>query len=82
MRVDILTIFPGIFGSPLRESLLGKAIDAGILDVRIHDIRDFAEGPHQQVDDTSFGGGPGVSSPRPESEKSCDASRSRTSGRG
>ena len=40
LRVDVLTIFPGIFKSPLRETLLGKAIDAGILDVRIHDIRD------------------------------------------
>ncbi len=60
MRVDVLTIFPGIFASPLRESLLGKGITAGILDVRVHDIRDFAEGPHRQVDDSSFGGGPGM----------------------
>ena len=60
MRVDIFTIFPGIFESPLRESLLGRAIDAGILDVRIHDIRDFTDDRHRQVDDEPFGGGPGM----------------------
>jgi tRNA (guanine37-N1)-methyltransferase len=59
MRVDILTIFPGIFESPLRESLLGKAIENGLLDVRVHDLRDHAE-DRRQVDDTSFGGGPGM----------------------
>lgn len=60
MRVDIFTIFPGIFESPLRESLLGRAIEAGILDVRIHDIRDFTVDKHRQVDDEPFGGGPGM----------------------
>ena len=60
MRVDIFTIFPGIFESPLRESLLGRAIDAGILDVRIHDIREFTDDRHRQVDDEPFGGGPGM----------------------
>jgi tRNA (guanine37-N1)-methyltransferase len=60
LRVDILTIFPGIFGSALGESLLGRAIHDGILDVRIHDIRDFAEDAHRQVDDEPFGGGPGM----------------------
>ena len=60
MRIDALTIFPGIFESPLRESLLGKAIEAGILDVRVHDIRDFTTDRHRQVDDESYGGGPGM----------------------
>ena len=60
MRVDIFTIFPGIFESPLRESLLGRAIDTGILDVRVHDVRDFASDKHRQVDDESYGGGPGM----------------------
>ena len=60
MRVDILTIFPGIFEGPLRESLLGRAVAAGTVDVGIHDIRAHAEGPHLQVDDASFGGGPGM----------------------
>jgi tRNA (guanine37-N1)-methyltransferase len=60
VRVDILTIFPGIFDGPLRESLLGKAIAAGILDVRLHDIREHSDDPHRKVDDTGFGGGPGM----------------------
>jgi tRNA (guanine37-N1)-methyltransferase len=60
MRIDVLTIFPRIFEGPLRESLLGKAIAGGILDVRIHDIRDHTTDRHRQVDDYSFGGGPGM----------------------
>ena len=60
MRVDVLTIFPSIFESPLRESLLGKAIDAGTLDVRVHDVRDHTTDRHRQVDDESYGGGPGM----------------------
>jgi tRNA (guanine37-N1)-methyltransferase len=62
MRVDIFTIFPGILGAPLRESLLGKAIQAGIVDVSVHDLRAFADpsDPHRGIDDASFGGGPGM----------------------
>ena len=60
MRVDVLTIFPGIFDGPLREGLLGRAIDTGLVEVRLHDLRDFTEDRHRQVDDTSFGGGPGM----------------------
>lgn len=60
MRVDVLTIFPSIFESPLRESLLGKAIEAGTLDVRVHDVRDHTTDRHRQVDDESYGGGPGM----------------------
>ena len=60
MRIDVLTIFPEIMEGPLRHSLLGKAIDAGIIDVRVHDIRDHAGGSHRQVDDEPFGGGPGM----------------------
>jgi tRNA (guanine37-N1)-methyltransferase len=60
MRIDVLTIFPGVFEGPLRESLVGKAIEAGILDVRVHDIREHATDRHRQVDDYSFGGGPGM----------------------
>jgi len=60
VRIDILTIFPGVFESPLRESLLGKAIEAGVLEVRVHDIRDSATDKHRQVDDESYGGGPGM----------------------
>jgi tRNA (guanine37-N1)-methyltransferase len=60
MRVDILTLFPGIFGSPLRQSLLGRAIEAGVVDVRVHDIREQAHDRHRTVDDYGFGGGPGM----------------------
>jgi tRNA (guanine37-N1)-methyltransferase len=60
MRIDILTIFPGIFEGPLRESLLGKGISSGVIDVRVHDIRDFTTDRHRQVDDVPFGGGPGM----------------------
>ena len=60
MRIDIVTIFPGIFESPLRESLLGRAIGAGLLDVRVHDLRDSTSDKHRQVDDESYGGGPGM----------------------
>ena len=60
MRIDVLTIFPGIFQTPLRESLLGKAIKAGVLDVRVHDIRDSTTDKHRSVDDESYGGGPGM----------------------
>ena len=60
MRIDVVTIFPGIFESPLRESLLGRAIEAGLLDVRVHDLRDSTSDRHRQVDDEPYGGGPGM----------------------
>jgi tRNA (guanine37-N1)-methyltransferase len=60
VRIDIFTIFPGIFRSPLAESLLGKAIASGILDVRVHDLRKWSTDPHRSVDDEPFGGGPGM----------------------
>jgi tRNA (guanine37-N1)-methyltransferase len=60
VRIDVVTIFPGIFESPLRESLLGRAIEAGLLDVRVHDLRDSTSDRHRQVDDESYGGGPGM----------------------
>jgi tRNA (guanine37-N1)-methyltransferase len=60
VRVDIVTIFPRIFETPLRESLLGRAVANGLLDVRVHDLRDFASGPQRQVDDEPYGGGPGM----------------------
>ncbi|MCJ7832507.1 MAG: tRNA (guanosine(37)-N1)-methyltransferase TrmD, partial [Actinobacteria bacterium] len=60
MRIDVLAIFPEIFDSPLGASLLGKAIEQGIAQVEIHDIRDHTTDKHRQVDDESFGGGPGM----------------------
>jgi tRNA (guanine37-N1)-methyltransferase len=60
VRVDVVTIFPEIVAGPLAGSLLGKAIANGVLDVRVHDLRDFATDRHRQVDDEPFGGGPGM----------------------
>jgi tRNA (guanine37-N1)-methyltransferase len=60
MRIDIFTIFPGMLEAPLRESLLGKARERGLIEVAVHDIRDYAEGRHLQTDDSPFGGGPGM----------------------
>jgi tRNA (guanine37-N1)-methyltransferase len=60
MRVDVVTIFPEILDGPLRASLLGKAVRAGLVDVRVHDLREFATGRHRQVDDEAYGGGPGM----------------------
>ena len=60
MRIDVYTIFPAMFGSPLQEGLLGKAIRNDTIDVRVHDIRDYATDKHRQVDDAPFGGGPGI----------------------
>ncbi len=60
MRVDIITIFPGFFPGPLGEGIIGRAIDRGLLDLRVHDLRDFADDPHRQIDDEPFGGGGGM----------------------
>jgi tRNA (guanine37-N1)-methyltransferase len=60
VRIDVLTIFPGIFEGPLRESLLGRGISSGLLDVRVHDIREHATDRHRTTDDESYGGGPGM----------------------
>jgi tRNA (guanine37-N1)-methyltransferase len=60
VRIDVFTIFPDLVSGPLGESLLGKAIEAGVIDVRVHDLRGFADDPHRSVDDAPFGGGPGM----------------------
>ncbi|MBX7166759.1 MAG: tRNA (guanosine(37)-N1)-methyltransferase TrmD [Pirellulales bacterium] len=60
MRFDVLTLFPGMFSGYLNESLLKAAIEQGLIDVRLHNIRDWAEGKHQRVDDRPYGGGPGM----------------------
>lgn len=60
MRIDILTIFPEFFESPLRASLLGKAIEEGRIEIELTDIRSFSEDPHHKVDDSPYGGGPGM----------------------
>jgi tRNA (guanine37-N1)-methyltransferase len=60
VRIDVFTIFPAIFESPLSESLLGRAIGQGRLVVRVHDLREWSDDRHRTVDDAAFGGGPGM----------------------
>jgi len=60
MRFDVFTLFPGIFESPLKESMLKRAIESGLLEVQLHNIRDYAEGRHQVTDDYPYGGGGGM----------------------
>jgi tRNA (guanine37-N1)-methyltransferase len=60
MRFDLLTLFPGIFTGYLGQSLLAKAQEAGLVDVRLHDIRHWSKDKHHKVDDRPFGGGPGM----------------------
>ncbi len=59
MRIDVVTIFPEYL-DPLRHALLGRAIERGILEVGVHNLRDWAHDVHKAVDDTPFGGGPGM----------------------
>jgi tRNA (guanine37-N1)-methyltransferase len=60
MRFDILTLFPNMFSSPLQESILGKAIERGLIQIQTVNIRDFALDKHKVVDDTPYGGGQGM----------------------
>jgi tRNA (guanine37-N1)-methyltransferase len=60
IRFDVLTLFPGIFESYVRHSLLDDAIRAGLVQVQTWNIRDWTEDKHQKVDDRPFGGGPGM----------------------
>lgn len=56
MRIDILTVFPEMFAGPMDTSILGRAKDKGILDIRLHNIRDYSESKHKNTDDYPFGG--------------------------
>ncbi len=60
MKFDILTLFPNIFSSPFQESILGKAIAKGLIQIRVINIRDFSLDPHREVDDAPYGGGAGM----------------------
>src|SRR2546421_10765077 len=60
MRVDVFTIFPAYLEGPLGSSLLGRARERGLVDVRVHDPREHTTDPHRSVDDTPFGGGAGM----------------------
>ncbi len=60
MKIDVLTLFPGMFLGPLDESIVKRARSAGLLDLRIHNLRDYTHDRHKTVDDKPFGGGPGM----------------------
>ena len=61
MRLEVLTLFPAMFEGPMSESLLGRARDRGVIDVRIHNLRDWSgDVRHRKVDDRPYGGGPGM----------------------
>ncbi len=60
IRFDVLTLFPGLFDGFLNESILGKSIERGQVRAHLWNLREWAEGRHKQVDDTPYGGGPGM----------------------
>ena len=60
MKIDVLTLFPAMFAGPLDESIIKRAREAGLLDLKIHNLRDYAHDRHKTVDDRPFGGGPGM----------------------
>ncbi len=60
MRLDVLTLFPGIFQGYFTQSLLKLAIERGLVQIHLHDIRDYSRDKHKCVDDRPFGGGPGM----------------------
>ncbi len=60
MRIDVLTLFPGIFSGPLDHSILARAVASGRISVAVHDLREFAAGRHRVTDEPPFGGGGGM----------------------
>ncbi|HPA17421.1 MAG TPA: tRNA (guanosine(37)-N1)-methyltransferase TrmD [Verrucomicrobiae bacterium] len=60
LRVDVVTLFPGIIAGALGESIMGRAQKAGFLDLRLHQLRDYATDKHKITDDRPYGGGPGM----------------------
>lgn len=60
MQFDVVTLFPGMVEACAREGVLARARSSGLITLRVHDLRQYAEGPHRRVDDYPFGGGPGM----------------------
>jgi tRNA (guanine37-N1)-methyltransferase len=60
MRIDLVTIFPGMLEGPLDDGIVRRARDAGLADIRLHDLREYSDNKHRTVDDSPFGGGPGM----------------------
>jgi tRNA (guanine37-N1)-methyltransferase len=79
MKIDVLTLFPGMFTGPLDESIIKRAREAGRLDLAIHNLRSYAHDRHKTVDDRPFGGGPGMLlKPEPIFEAVEDLARENT----
>ncbi len=81
MIVHVLTIFPGFFTGPLEETILKRAREKGLLDVRLSDIRDFATDKHSKTDDVPYGGGPGMVMKPDPVVAAIDAARAAGAGR-
>lgn len=79
MRIDVVTLFPELFEAPLQVSLLGKARENGLLDVAMTNPRDFTDDPHRTVDDTPYGGGPGMVMKYEPIKKAVDSLREQNS---
>ncbi len=60
MKIDVLTLFPAMFAGPLDESIIRRAREGGLLDLRLHNLREWTHDRHRTVDDRPFGGGPGM----------------------
>ena len=60
MRIDVVTLFPELFDAPLRTSILGRAVERGLLEFAVHDLREHGLGRHRSVDDQPYGGGAGM----------------------
>ena len=60
MRFDVMTLFPDIIQKISSSSIIGRAVNAGIIDIHAHDIRDYTKDKHRKVDDTPYGGGMGM----------------------
>ncbi|MSU21919.1 MAG: tRNA (guanosine(37)-N1)-methyltransferase TrmD [Pedosphaera sp.] len=60
MKIDVMTLFPGMFSGPIDESIIKRARDKGLLELGIHNLRDYTHDRHKTVDDKPFGGGPGM----------------------
>lgn len=60
MKFDIVTIFPRMFDQPLAEGVVARGVEAGVIDLKVHDLRDFTTDRHRVVDDVPYGGGPGM----------------------
>ncbi|MBU6409204.1 MAG: tRNA (guanosine(37)-N1)-methyltransferase TrmD [Verrucomicrobia bacterium] len=79
MKIDVLTLFPGMFAGPLDESIIKRAQERGLLELRIHDLRRWTHDRHKTVDDRPFGGGPGMlMKPEPIFEAAAALRRERT----